>query len=111
MIAACCASALRWVVVQFDQIRTLPSFAIRPLVLVRLPVSLSRIHCVNQVSERKQRDSQDCGEQIEIMANAVLRSPAHARKNTKSFKHMSENHDDQARCTKALHKGGNALSS
>src|SRR5437773_11264759 len=58
----------------------------------------ARIHCVNQVSERKQRDSQDCGEQIEIMANAVLRSPTHARKNTKSFKHVSENHGDQSRC-------------
>src|SRR5439155_27191678 len=58
----------------------------------------ARIHCVNEVSERKQRDSQDCGQQIEIMANAVLRSPTHARKNTKSFKHVSENHGDQSRC-------------
>src|SRR6266436_6688525 len=68
----------------------------------------TRIHCVNQVSERKQRDSQDCGQQIEIMANAVLRSPTHARKNTKSFKHVSENHGDQSSCANELQKRGHA---
>src|SRR5437879_13783344 len=64
----------------------------------------ARIHCVNQVSERKQRDSQDCGQQIEIMANAVLRSPTHARKKTKSFKHVSRNNGNQSRCANDLQK-------
>src|SRR5438477_6316182 len=74
------------------------SFAMRPLALVQLPLSRGSIHCVNQVSERKERDAQDGAQQLEIMANAVLRSPTHARKNTKSFKHVSENHGDQSRC-------------
>src|SRR5438874_9440127 len=45
------------------------------------------------------------------MANAVLRSPTHARKNTKSFKHVSENHGDQSRCANELQTRGDALPS
>ena len=71
--------------------------------------SRTRIYRVNQVSERKQRDTQDRARQIEIMANAVLSSPTHAGEETKCFEYVGENHDHQARCTKELQKGGNAL--
>jgi hypothetical protein len=58
----------------------------------------ARIHRVNQIAERKQRDAQDGAQQIEIMANAILGSPTYSRKDMKRFEHVSKNNDDKRRC-------------
>src|SRR5438477_80818 len=60
----------------------------------------ARIHRVNQVAEREQRDAQDGAQQIQIMANTILGSATYSREDTKCFEHVSKNNDDKRRCAK-----------
>ena len=66
---------------------------------------------MNQVSEGKECDAQDGAQQVEIMANAISRSPMHSREDTERFEDVSKNNDDKRRCAKQLENGGQALSS
>ena len=69
----------------------------------------ARTHRVNQVSEGKERDAQDGAQQVEIMANAISRSPIHSREDTERFEDVSKNNDDRRRCAKQLENGGQVL--
>jgi hypothetical protein len=69
----------------------------------------ARIHRLNQIAERKQRDAQDGAQQIEIMANAIFGSPAYSREDTKRFEYVSKNNDHKRRCAKQLESRGRTL--
>ena len=50
---------------------------------------------MQQISCWKQRDTKNGTDEIEIVANAMLMSPVHHRKQVKCFKDVSENDDNQ----------------
>ena len=66
---------------------------------------------MNQVPYGKKRDAKYSTQQIDVMTNAILKSPAHPRQQMKCLANMSKNDHHQASSPKDLQQGPHSLSS
>ena len=60
---------------------------------------------MERIAQREKRDTEDCADQIKVMADAVLLPPMHKREQLKCFRHVRKNHHDEASCAEQLQHG------